>query len=153
MHKVTLLAVGALKLPWAADACAEYARRLRGEIALEITELPASKERDPVRQQEQESGRVSDALEKRGGTVYILDERGEQITSPGFAALLAGARDRGDPLTFVLGGAYGLSEDVRSRGRLLSLSAMTLPHELCRVLFLEQLYRAVQIGRGSGYHH
>lgn len=84
-----------------------------------------------------------------------LDAQGEAYSSEGFAVALEKWLE--DPVRrpcFVLGGAFGLSEDVRDRcDQLISLSPLTLPHELARVVLLEQLYRAMSILRGSGYHH
>ena len=154
VQRFTLLCIGSLKFTWAKAACEDYAGRLKHSLKFEIVELPASKAREPERQREEESGRIIDALEKRGGLVWVLDERGKEMTSEGFAKELQVAKDSGDEVTFVLGGAYGLNDAVRKRAnKLLRLSAMTLPHELCRVVFLEQLYRAGEIQKGSGYHH
>lgn len=154
MQKITLLCVGSLKSSWAADACAQYTDRLRGDMNLEIVELPASKERDPVRQLQEESSRLLEALEKRTGSVWVLDERGKGMTSEKFSGELSSLRDAGQPILFVLGGAFGLSDAIRNTADyMLQLSSMTLPHELCRVFFLEQLYRAMQIQKESGYHH
>ena len=86
--------------------------------------------------------------------MWLLDERGKAMTSPEFAAEMGRAKDMGRELVFVLGGAYGFTEGVRNKiAKKLRLSDMVLPHELCRVVFLEQVYRAGEIGRGSGYHH
>jgi len=127
---------------------------LQHDLQLELVEIPASKERDPDRQMQEESERLLEALSKREGEIIVLDERGKGMSSEEFSTALTGASDQGRSLLFVLGGAYGLSDAVRERAdRILRLSAMTLPHELCRVVFLEQLYRAVQIQKGSGYHH
>ncbi len=148
---LTVLAVGALKTGWAKDACADYLRRLRG---VEIVEIGASKEREPLRQKLDESERLLKAALKCGGEIWALDERGEAADSLRLSTLLTGAADRGDRIVLLLGGAYGLSDDVRAAARrVLRLSDLTLPHELCRVLLLEQLYRAQEIAKGSGYHH
>lgn len=154
MIKVTLLCVGSLKSPWAAEGCGQYRDRLQHDIDLEIVELPASKEKDPERQLQEESQRILDAINKRSGIVWVLDERGKEMTSEDFSSSLEQHRDSGDQIIFVIGGAYGLSDSVREKaGKTLRLSQMTLPHELCRAFFLEQLYRAVQIHKESGYHH
>ncbi len=151
---MTLLTVGWLKTAWLKQGCEEYARRLSHGVRLDIRELPASKASDPQKQRQQESESVLSALAKLNGDAWLLDEKGEQMTSPEFAFLLGQARDSGRPLVFVLGGAYGCTSEVKSAvRRSLRLSDMTLPHELCRLVFLEQLYRAVEIGKGSGYHH
>lgn len=151
--KIVLICVGKLKSGWATDACEDYASRLKRSMKFEIVELPASKETDANRQREDESRRLLAAADKYDGQRFILDERGDAYSSASFAKLLRGAGDRGDTLVFLLGGAYGHTDAVRTSGRTLRLTDMTLPHELCRVVFLEQVYRAGEIIRGSGYHH
>lgn len=154
MQRITLLCIGSLKSSWAKAACEDYADRLGHALAFDIAELPASKAREPEKQRAEESQRILAALEKRRGAVWVLDERGKEMTSAAFSKELEMTKDRGEEMIFVLGGAYGLNDAVRKQAnRLLRLSAMTLPHELCRVVFLEQLYRALEIQRGSGYHH
>ncbi len=154
MQKIILIAIGKLKESWAREACSVYADRLQHALRFEVIELPASKEKDPARQREDESQRVLHHLQQTEGKVFVLDERGVAMTSQQFSDVIAQARDRGEPMTFVLGGAYGLTDAVKKYAhRILRLSDMTLPHELCRVVFLEQLYRATEITRGSGYHH
>ncbi len=114
-----------------------YVERLKG---LEVVEVRkgVSRERE---------GR-SILRHVRGFTV-ILDERGEELTSVEFSRLVSGKRE----ITFVVGGADGLSEEVKEKGDFkLSLSRMTLQHDIARVVLLEQIYRAVQIARGSKYH-
>ncbi len=148
---VLLLAVGSLKTGWAKEACADYARRLRG---LTLQELPASREKDSNRQRRDESARLLAAAEKLRGQLWALDERGEAVDSPRLSSLLTVAADRGETIVLALGGAYGLSDELRTAARrVVRLSDLTLPHELCRVLLLEQLYRAQEIAKGSGYHH
>ncbi len=154
MQKITLLCVGSLKIHWITAGCADFLARLRHVCAVDVVEVPASKQKDSSRQAEEESQRLLRVLEKQEGDVWVLDERGKDMSSTAFADALESTRDAGRPLTFVLGGAYGLTDAVRSRAyRMLKLSDMTFPHELCRLIFLEQLYRAHEIRRGSGYHH
>ena len=87
-------------------------------------------------------------------TLILLDERGEQFDSPGLAAFIGKQRDSGaGELTFAIGGAYGFSEEFRRRGKLLSLSRMTLTHQMVRTFLLEQIYRAFTIINGEPYHH
>ena len=151
--RIILLCIGKIKSSWILEGCSDYAERLERGLNFSITELPASKEKDPDRQREDESVRLLAAARKFDGDLWILDEHGKGMTSENFAKEIGKARDVGTTLIFILGGAYGLTDAVRSVGRLLRLSDMTLPHELCRVLFLEQLYRAAEILRGKGYHH
>jgi 23S rRNA (pseudouridine1915-N3)-methyltransferase len=88
-----------------------------------------------------------------GALVVTCDERGDRLTSAEFARVVSGARERAQDLTFVIGGAYGLPDDVRSRAsRSVQLAPFTLPHELARLVLAEQLYRAGTIVRGEPYH-
>lgn len=84
--------------------------------------------------------------------VVVFDERGKSFTSPNFAKLLVGAHPR--PITAIVGTSYGLGDDTLKRAdRLVSLGAMTLPHEIARATALEQIYRAETILAGHPYHH
>ena len=153
MSTLTLLCIGKLKTPWIAEGCRAYADRLCRSVHIDVRELPPSREKDGARQAEDESGRLLAAMGKLNICI-VLDETGERMTSRDFASFLKTLLETGTTAAFVIGGAYGLTEDVRKAAKhVIRLSDMTLPHELCRLVFLEQLYRAVEIGKGSGYHH
>jgi len=98
-----------------------------------------------------EAARIVESLR---GRVVVLDEKGKTMSSEGFAELLSRHRDRDSrPITFVVGGASGLAPEVVSRAdELLSLSPMTFPHQMARLLLVEQVYRALSIGAGLRYH-
>jgi 23S rRNA (pseudouridine1915-N3)-methyltransferase len=152
---VKLIAVGKLKSPFFQEAARHYAKLLRRYHALqeiEIKDAPSSLDPDQRRRKEGEA--ILDRLGPQDLAV-CLDERGRAATSRELAGLLQGWIE--DPLltpALVIGGPFGLSGEVRSRCRLsLSLGPMTLPHELARVVLLEQLYRAATIQRGLPYHH
>ncbi len=101
----------------------------------------------------EEARRILEAF-RPGAGIGILDQRGKMLDSPGLAARLSTLENRAvKRVAIVLGGAYGVNEAVRDRGECLSLSPLTFPHELCRVILLEQLYRARTIQRGEPYHH
>ena len=88
-----------------------------------------------------------------GAMTVVLDERGQAMTSPEFAALLAGFRDQGREVAFVIGGADGIAPDLRARAEVaVSFGAMVWPHMLVRVMLAEQLYRAATILAGGPYH-
>jgi 23S rRNA (pseudouridine1915-N3)-methyltransferase len=88
-----------------------------------------------------------------GAFVLVCDERGDRLTSPQFATLVSSARDRAQDLAIVIGGAFGLPDEVRGRAsRTIQLAPFTLPHELARLVLAEQLYRAGTIVRGEPYH-
>lgn len=153
MQKISLLTVGRIRTPWITEGCAEYIKRLRLAASVTVFELSPSKYSEPDRQRDDESGRLLESARKFGGERIVLDETGDRMTSHQFATMLGRARDEGAHLCFLLGGAYGLNDAVRESGHLLRLSDMTFPHELCRLIFLEQVYRATEIRKGSGYHH
>ena len=154
MITVRLICIGKLKTSWTREGCQEYSKRLQPMMNLEITELPASKQKDPQKQKEEECASLLKALEKMNGKIWVLDEQGTEFTSEKFSKELGTLRDSGEHLILILGGAFGLTDEIRNKAdRRIALSRMTLPHELCRVVLFEQLYRAVQIDRGSGYHH
>lgn len=154
MQPITLLTIGSLKTSWIKEGCADYQARIERSCQFEVNEIPASKQKDEVKQREEESVAILTRLEKCRGLVWVLDETGKQFTSQQFADEIEKLSDLGTSITFVLGGAYGHTDEVRHRAdRVFALSKMTFPHELCRFVFLEQLYRAQEIRRGSGYHH
>lgn len=137
-----------------ADGLAHYMDRLRRMMPLEELVLPEGGKGSPEHQRKVEEQRILDAL-RAGERLVLLDERGKSFTSEAFALKLGTWRDQGvRDVAFVIGGAFGVTDIVRQRADLiLSLSEMTFPHQLVRVLFAEQLYRAFSILKGSPYHH
>lgn len=152
--KVRLVFVGRSERGVVADGVEHYVGRTKRLFAVEQVVLPEAGKGDVAYQQKVESERILAAL-KPGERVVVLDERGRTMTSPQFAERLGTWRDQGvRQVAFVIGGAYGMTDAVRERADLvLTLSAMTFPHQLVRVLFAEQLYRATSILQGSPYHH
>ncbi len=151
---VRLLLVGRSERGLVTDGVELYLARLARTFNVDQVVLPEAGKGDPAYQQRVESERILMAL-KPGERVVVLDERGKHFTSPQFAERLGSWRDQGvRQVAFVIGGAYGMTDEVRGRADLLlALSAMTFPHQLVRVLFAEQLYRAAAILQGSPYHH
>jgi 23S rRNA (pseudouridine1915-N3)-methyltransferase len=152
--KLRLILVGRSEKGYVADGVEHYLTRIGRKEQIEVIVLPEAGKGDPSYQQKVEANRILAAL-KAGEKLVVLDERGTQFTSPAFANRLSTWRDQGVRATaFVIGGAYGFTDEIRSRADLvLSLSQMTFPHQLVRVLFAEQLYRAYAIIQGSPYHH
>lgn len=154
--KMTVVAVGKLKERFWSDACAEYLKRLQPYARITVKEVA---DVDPGR-----AGGVDAAREKEGTSllsalaetsyVILLDIDGKQRSSVEFsqrldALALAGKSD----LAFVIGGSDGVSDAVRRRSNeTLSFGRITLPHNLARVVLLEQVYRAMKISRGEPYH-
>jgi 23S rRNA (pseudouridine1915-N3)-methyltransferase len=152
--KVRMIWVGRTVRGYVADGVGDYQGRLKRTVSLEEVVVPEAGTGAPAYQQRVEGERLLAAL-KPGERVVVLDERGKGLSSEEFAGQLGRWKDQGvRQVAFVVGGAYGLSDAVRERGDLvMALSPMTFPHQLVRVLFSEQLYRAFSILGGSGYHH
>jgi len=153
MHLRSIL-VGRTERGHVAEGLAHYTARIARTAAYTTLVLPEAGKGDAAFKIKWEGERILTALQP--GEVFVaLDERGMPLTSPAFAGQLGKWRDGGrHRIAFVIGGAYGLSDAVRERADLLlSLSPMTFPHQLVRVLFAEQLYRALAILKGSPYHH
>ena len=141
---IRILAVGKLKDRRLADLADDYRRRIRPLAPAEVVEL---KDQTPEKEARQMLDRVG---AKGGNTVVVaMDEHGDAMDSTAFAKLLG----RHGSLTFLVGGADGLTDAVRARAdRVLRLSRMTFTHEWARVLLLEQIYRGLSILRGMPYH-
>ena len=154
MRRIRILAVGHVKTPHWREAAAHYKKRLSHFLRLEEVEVKdADAKLPPDVRKEQETGRLLKLL-RPSDIPLCLDERGTYHDSRGFAELIRRFSDIGKHPCFIIGGAYGLSEAATATAaRRLSLGPMTFPHELARVVLLEQIYRAETILAGTGYHH
>lgn len=152
--KLRIIWVGKSQEEWVKAAIDEYAGRIRRYAPLEIVEAREEKGAQPDLMRQREGERILKLLPK-GSRLMLLDETGRQMTSTEFAALTGRYRDNSTPeLTFVIGGAYGFSPELRSRAEAsIALSRMTFTHQMIRPFFLEQLYRAFTILGGESYHH
>jgi 23S rRNA (pseudouridine1915-N3)-methyltransferase len=151
--KLRVVWIGKNRDPWVKEAVAEYAGRIRRYAPLELCEVREEKGAGAEEMRRRECERL-EKLVPPGATLVLLDERGEQLDSPGLAAFIGKQRDSGSgEMVFAIGGAYGFSEDFRRRGRLLALSKMTFTHQMVRVFLLEQVYRAFTILNNEPYHH
>jgi 23S rRNA (pseudouridine1915-N3)-methyltransferase len=138
--RIRILAVGKVRKGWLNEGVAQYLKRLPG---LEVVEL-----RDGG--MEREAAAITAALHAQERLV-VLTEEGRTFSSTAFAQALEGSGS--ERLAFVIGGADGLDPALKARANWrLSLSPMTFPHELARLLLLEQLYRALSIQQGGPYH-
>lgn len=158
MLQTRVVAVGRIKEPYLRAGLAEYAKRLRAYTRFDIVETKEEPYRESASPADRERllGREGDALLRAVGSdcMVALDIGGKQLSSTEFAHWLETHQDRdGSPISFVIGGSLGLAEEVKRRARLLlSLGPMTLPHQLARLVVVEQLYRAFTILRGEPYH-
>jgi 23S rRNA (pseudouridine1915-N3)-methyltransferase len=137
-----------------AAAISEYEMRAARYWPLDVVEVREASGRG-VSAADARAREGSRLLERvpEGALVIACDERGDQLTSAEFSRVVSGARERAQDIAFVIGGAYGLPDEVRSRsGRSIQLAPFTLPHELARLVLAEQLYRAGTIVRGEPYH-
>ena len=151
---ITLLAVGRMKNQALRDACNAYERRLQHYVKFGEREVrdAGRKDRDAASARKIEGDAIIGAI-PRGSTVVALSRAGLEYDSIGFARRLEKWQHEGRELTFVIGGAHGLDDSVIGKSsHSLSLSAMTLPHELARLVLLEQLYRGFTILKGEPYH-
>jgi 23S rRNA (pseudouridine1915-N3)-methyltransferase len=151
--KIVIISVGKKHDVALETAIAEYGERLHRAIPT-TWELIAPSGFDEQKARQQESLAIGAKL-KPSDVVCLLDERGKQLTSPALAAQINVLQYQGvQRLVFIIGGAYGVDETLRGRANFLwSLSELVFPHQIVRLLLAEQLYRATEINRGSGYHH
>ena len=159
MQRVTVLCVGKLKEKFYIDAAAEYVKRLQRHCRLELIELPEQRlPDDPSPAEIQKALRTEgDAIREKlpkGGAVIALCIEGRLCSSGELSRRMAEFGVQGKTqLTFLIGGSVGLDEDLKRQADWrLSMSPMTFPHHMARIMLLEQIYRAYQIAGGTKYH-
>jgi len=154
--KFKIVAVGKIKESFYREAVSEYVKRLSRYCTVEITEIaeclyngePNEKEITKITETEGKA-----ILSKTEGFVTVLDINGTELTSENLSRIISEKKQNHSVFTFVIGGSYGLSEEVKRRADLrLSFGRITLPHMLCRVVLCEQLYRTECIARNVSYH-
>lgn len=155
--KIVLLVIGKTSTAYIREGVDDYASRINRFMPFDIrviADVKASKKTTPEQQKETEGLRILEQLAPNDQLV-LLDERGKEYTSRQFAALLEQkAQTVSKNLVFAIGGPFGFSRAVYNRAdSLLSLSKMTFPHEMVRLFFVEQLYRAATITANLPYHH
>jgi 23S rRNA (pseudouridine1915-N3)-methyltransferase len=156
--RLAIIAIGRLKDGPERELCERYRERALalgrglGLSGPEIVELAESRGRRPDERKRDEAQAITAKLTP--GLLIALDERGRSLTSETFAARIAAARDAGTAAaSLVIGGADGLSDEIRDRADLtIAFGALTIPHQIVRALALEQLYRAMTIIAGHPYH-
>ena len=159
MLSIKLICVGKMRERFYSDAFAEYAKRLQAYCKLECIELAEQRLSDAPSAKEiaaaleRESTDIMKAISNDAYVVAMCVE-GKQMKSEGMAELIAAREGSGKPkLCFVVGGSFGLDARVKARADMrLSMSEMTFPHHLARVMLAEQIYRAFKINEGSKYH-
>ena len=159
MLNIRLICVGKLKEHFSAEAVAEYEKRLNAFCRLELIELPEERLGESPSAAEIEAALEKEAqqIEKKllkDGKLICLCVEGEQLDSESFAGLLVRAENSGKPrISFVIGGSFGLASGLKAKADYrMSMSKMTFPHHLARVMLAEQIYRGFQIKEGTRYH-
>lgn len=154
--KIELLQIGKTDDAWLKSGIEDYERRIQKMTPFTITTLPDIKNKGTENAANLKSLEGKNILKTitKDDYVVLLDERGTQFTSVAFAQWLAHKQTTTKKTVFVVGGAFGFSSEVYERGDfLLALSPMTFSHQMVRLVFAEQLYRALTIIKGIPYHH
>ena len=153
--KITLLVVGKTTDARLETLITEYTNRLKHYLTFEVRVIPELSGKGKISMDIQKRQEGELILKAVGNTFTILlDEHGREYRSLDFAAYLQKLMSSGRDVTFVVGGPYGFSKDVYDRADgLISLSQMTFSHQMIRLLFVEQIYRAMTILRNEPYHH
>ncbi len=149
---IKIISVGKKHESWLQPGIERYQKRLRAPWNIEWVLLPHSA-LDDSRARQEESERILNRLDD-DDMVILLDEVGLQLDSPSLSTKLEDYFISGKRLTIVIGGAFGVSERLKSRADFIwSLSRLVFPHQLIRLILVEQLYRAQSIADGTSYHH
>lgn len=155
MSSLTIACIGKLKEKYWKDAQAEYTKRLSAFCRVSVaekSEAPLPKDASDVLIQRAKEQEGQALLGVAKGTLVALSPEGEQMDSMGFSALVKKLSDAGD-VTFAIGGSYGLSDAVKkSASHIMSFSDLTMPHQLFRIVLLEQIYRGYMVAAGRTYH-
>ncbi len=155
--KVKFICIGKTGKDFLVEGEKEYLNRLKHYLSIEKIEIPDLKNakkltKDQIKEQE---GKEILSKVQSGESIILLDEKGKTFSSVGFSDFIQQKFNQGGKgLCFVVGGAYGFSQEVydKSNGKI-SLSSMTFSHQMVRMIFFEQLYRAMTILKGEPYHH
>ncbi len=159
MLKVTVVCVGKLKEKYLKEAAAEYSKRLKAFCRFDIIEV--DEEKAPESPNESQINNILNAEGKRilakidkSAKIAAMCIEGRQMSSKAFAQFFSDSALSGvSSIAFVIGGSWGLSDEVKKRADIkLSMSEMTFPHQLARVMLCEQIYRAFSINSGTKYH-
>lgn len=153
--KFSFVWIGKSKFPYVEQGLEHYIEQIGHSADAEVLVL-----KDQASDQKREQALLLEALDKRRYLtdgkvrVFLLDEKGKAHTSRELAAQLGALRDQGvQRFVFVIGGAFGFTEELKRRFSCLSLSKLTFPHDLARLVLAEQVYRSLQILAGTKYHH
>ncbi len=135
------------------ELCADYVKKTQGSFAMKLLKLESSKVTIPEKQQELETQSLLSKL-KPGDKLILCDETGNSYSSPAFSKFLSKqlSESRGN-IFIAIGGAYGFSRSILEQYPKIKMSDFVFPHQIARLVLVEQVYRAYQIDKGTGYHH
>lgn len=154
--KMKLIAIGKTDEAFLVEGIEKYLKRLKHYVSFEImvlNDVKTGKKLNVELQKEQEGRAILEKVQSNE-TLILLDENGKDFTSVGFANFLQKKLNAGNNLVFVIGGPFGFSTEVYQRADAqLALSKLTFSHQMVRLFFVEQLYRAFTIIKGEKYHH
>ena len=149
--RITILSVGKKHNDWAKQGIEEFSKRLRQPFEIEFQLISSSKKPDRLQSIDEESARLLSSV-KPTDFVILLDETGKNLSSDEVLSMIIDNSTK--QIVIIIGGAFGVNADLRERADFVwSLSKLVFPHQLVRLILVEQLYRAQEIYRGSGYHH
>ena len=152
MLKVKIITVGGIKEKYLKEACAEYSKRISGFASVEVVELKESLLPESPNALDAEAANILAAIPQRAYAVALCVE-GKQLSSEELADKLADVTNESSCICFIIGSSHGLSDKVKSAANMrLSFSKMTFPHQLMRVVLMEQIYRGFMINNGRKYH-
>lgn len=149
---IRIIAVGKKHESWVNEGIERYQKRLKKPFDIKWVFLPHSA-REGVSARQEESGRILSRLNE-DEFVILLDERGKILDSPALSRALMAPLERSQSIVVIIGGAYGVDDTVHARSSLIwSLSLLVFPHQLVRLMLVEQVYRAQEIVANNPYHH
>lgn len=155
--KIKIICIGKTQKSFLIEGEKEYLKRLSHYVQVEKIEIPDIKNAKKMSEQQimEEEGKLILSKVSPGGLLVLLDEQGKERSSVGFSKWIQERMNRGGKhITFVIGGPYGFSQEVyQAANEKVSLSQMTFSHQMIRMFFCEQLYRAFTILRNEPYHH
>ena len=149
---IKIITVGSIKEKYLKDAIEEYTKRISKYTKIEIIEVKDEGTVEPVKAIELEAEKIKKHINPRD-YIITLEIEGKQITSEEFSKRIEDIFQETSNITFIIGGSYGLSNQIKNISNFkLSFSKMTFPHQLFRVILLEQIYRAFKISHNESYH-
>ncbi len=149
---IKIIAIGFIKEKYLKDAIEEYQKRIKKYTNIEIIELKDEGILDFNKAKKIEAEKIAKYINEKD-YIITLEIEGKEYTSPEFAEKISTIQIENSNITFIIGGSYGLDERIKERANLpISFSKMTFPHQLFRVILLEQIYRAYKINNHESYH-